>query len=262
MRDGFGIGMTILTALANLLPALPDEEAYLALFQGIRRVAQDCAGQEPRRDRAPLEGSAASLATLRRWFRQWTEVRHRNAAERTLLTAIASGADLAEIADLMLTAATDRPFADGGHALDFVNKAFECVDLIGEQHAALILPTVVGQLVAARGSDEQNAWRHPIDVVPLMTEAFVALPEAFAEGGRSARAPCRRISGALWPTPRRSGSRASAQRTSSRTGTRRCTSSPMPTPSTSCSGGSSGGTRKAAIPKACGASSRARSRSI
>jgi nitrite reductase/ring-hydroxylating ferredoxin subunit len=182
MRDGFGIGMTILTALANLLPALPDEEAYLALFQGIRRVAQDCAGQEPRRDRAPLEGSAASLATLRRWFRQWTEVRHRNAAERTLLTAIASGADLAEIADLMLTAATDRPFADGGHALDFVNKAFECTDLIGEQHAALILPTVVGQLVAARGSDEQNAWRHPIDLVPLMTEAFVALPEAFAEG--------------------------------------------------------------------------------
>jgi hypothetical protein len=182
MRDGFGIGMTILTALGNVLPDLPDEEAYLALFQGIRRVAQDCAGQEPRRDRSPLEGSAASFATLRRWFRQWTEVRHRNAAERTLLTAIASGADLAEVADLMLTAATDRPFADGGHALDFVNKAFECTDLIGAQHAALILPTVVGQLVAARGSDEQNAWRHPIDLVPLMAEAFAALPQAFAEG--------------------------------------------------------------------------------
>ncbi len=31
-RDGFGVGMTIMTALANLLPILPEEEAYLALF--------------------------------------------------------------------------------------------------------------------------------------------------------------------------------------------------------------------------------------
>ncbi len=38
-RDGWGSGMTILTALANLVPALPEEETYLALFQGVRRVA-------------------------------------------------------------------------------------------------------------------------------------------------------------------------------------------------------------------------------
>jgi nitrite reductase/ring-hydroxylating ferredoxin subunit len=87
-RDGFGIGMTIMTALANLLPMLPEEEGYLALFQGIRRVAADCDGQAPRRDRAALAGAGASVATLERWFRQWTEGRHRNAAERTLLTAI------------------------------------------------------------------------------------------------------------------------------------------------------------------------------
>jgi nitrite reductase/ring-hydroxylating ferredoxin subunit len=181
MRDGFGIGMTILTALANVLPELPEEEGYLALFQGIRRVAQDCAGQEPRRDREPLRGSRAAPATLRRWFRQWTEVRHRDAAERTLLTAIASGADLTELADLMLAAVTDRPFADGGHALDFINKAFECTERIGCEHAAAILPTVVAQLVAARGSDELNAWRHPIDLVPLMAKASEALPQAFAD---------------------------------------------------------------------------------
>src|SRR5262249_53198701 len=30
-RDGWGVGLTILTALANLLPMLPEEEAYLAL---------------------------------------------------------------------------------------------------------------------------------------------------------------------------------------------------------------------------------------
>jgi hypothetical protein len=36
-RDGWGVGLTILTALANLLPRLREEEAYLALFQGAAR---------------------------------------------------------------------------------------------------------------------------------------------------------------------------------------------------------------------------------
>ena len=53
-RDGWGVGLTILTALGNLLPELPEEETCLALFHGARRVAGDCAGQAPRRDRAPL----------------------------------------------------------------------------------------------------------------------------------------------------------------------------------------------------------------
>jgi hypothetical protein len=181
-RDGFGVGMTIMTALANLLPMLPEEEAYLALFQGIRRVAADCDGMAPRRDRAALAGAGASVATLERWLRQWTEGRHRNAAERTLLTAIEQGEAPERLAAMLLVAVTDRPFADGGHALDFVNKAFECVELIGQERAAAILPTVVGQLVAARGADEDNAWRHPIDLVPLMAQAFDALPQALAAG--------------------------------------------------------------------------------
>jgi len=36
-RDGWGVGLTILTALANLVPMLPEEEAYLALFHGAAR---------------------------------------------------------------------------------------------------------------------------------------------------------------------------------------------------------------------------------
>ena len=182
MRDGFGIGMTILTALANILPELADDERYLALFHGIRRVGADCAGQAPRREREPLHGATAAGSTLHRWFRQWIEVRHRDAAERTLLTVIAQEDDFAEVADLMLAAATDRPFADGGHALDFVNKALECVDLIGPEHAAAILPTVVAQLASARGADERDAWRHPIDLIALVDAALAEMPLAIAEG--------------------------------------------------------------------------------
>ena len=180
-RDGWGIGLTILTALANLLPVLPEEEAYLALFHGARRVAADCDGAAPRRERAPL-GSRPNPATIKRWLRRWTNVRHREAAERTLLTAIAAGASPAVLADALLAAETERAFADTGHSLDFINKAFECLDLIGWEHAAALLPTVVGQMVAARGAEELTAWRQPVDLVALCEEAASQLPELFAVG--------------------------------------------------------------------------------
>jgi nitrite reductase/ring-hydroxylating ferredoxin subunit len=177
-RDSWGVGATILTALGNLLPLLPDEETYLALFHGARRVAADCDGAAPRRERAPL-ASRPDRATLGRWLRHWSSVRHREAAERTLLTAIANGAPPAALADLLVTTATDRVFADGGHALDFINKACECLDLIGWEHAIAVLPSVVGQMVAARGAEETTAWRHPVDLVALCEEAAADLRDLF-----------------------------------------------------------------------------------
>jgi nitrite reductase/ring-hydroxylating ferredoxin subunit len=181
-RDGWGVGLTILTALANLLPMLPEEEAYLALFHGARRVAADCDGEAPRRQRAPLGRSQPDPAALKRWLRRWTHVRHREAAERTVLTAIAAGLSPAVLADALLAAETERAFADTGHSLDFINKAFECLDLIGWEHAAAVLPTVVGQMVAARGAEESTAWRQPVDLVVLCEEAAGQLPQLLAAG--------------------------------------------------------------------------------
>jgi len=180
-RDGWSVGLTIFTALANLLPMLPEEEAYLALFHGARRVAADCDGEAPRRERAPLE-SQPEAAVLKRWLRRWTSVRHREAAERTLLTAIAAGEPPSTLADALLAAATERAFADDGHALDFVNKAFECLDLVGWEQATALLPTVVGQIVSARGAEESTSWRQPVDLVALCDEAASQLPELFAAG--------------------------------------------------------------------------------
>jgi nitrite reductase/ring-hydroxylating ferredoxin subunit len=175
-RDGWSVGATILTALGNLLPVLPDGETYLALFHGARRVAADCDGTAPYRERAPLT-SQPDLATLERWLRHWSAVRHREAAERTLLTAIANGAQPPALAALLFGTATDRAFADGGHALDFINKACECLDLIGWEHASAVLPSVVGQMVAARGAEETTAWRHPLDLVALCEEAAAELSD-------------------------------------------------------------------------------------
>src|SRR3954468_3025557 len=181
-RDGWGVGLTILTALANLLPVVSEEEAYLALFHGARRVAADCDGDAPRRDRAPL-GSRPDPAALKRWLQRWTKVRHRDGAERTLLTAIASGCSPAALANALLAAETERTFADSGHSLDFINKAFECLDLIGWEHANAVLPTVVGQMVAARGAEESTSWRQPIELIALCDETVGQVPELFAPGG-------------------------------------------------------------------------------
>ena len=178
-RDGWGVGLTILTALAHLFPFLPEDEAYLALFHGARRVAADCDGEAPRRERAPL-GSRPEPAALKRWLRLWTNVRHREAAERTLLTAIAAGVSPAVLADALLSAATERAFADTGHSLDFINKALECLDLIGCEHTPALLPTIVGQMVAARGAEESTAWRQPVDLVALCEESASQMPELFA----------------------------------------------------------------------------------
>jgi nitrite reductase/ring-hydroxylating ferredoxin subunit len=179
-RDGWGVGLTILTALANLLPLLPEDETYLALFHGARRVAVDCDGQAPRQERAPL-ASRPELATLERWLRRWSAVRHREAAERTVLTAIASGATPAELASLLLAAETDRAFADSGHSLDFINKAFECLDVVGWEHAAAVLPTVVGQMVGARGAEETTAWRQPTDLAALCQTTATELAGLFTD---------------------------------------------------------------------------------
>ena len=178
-RDGWDTGLTILTALGQLLLFLSEEETHLALFHGARRVAADCDGATPSRQRAPL-ASRPDLATLKRWLRRWVTVRHRDAAERTVLTAIAGGASPAALADLLFAAETDRAFADGGHSLDFINKAFECLDLIGWEYAAAVLPSIVGQMAAARGAEERTAWRQPIDLIALCQQAALEFPRLFA----------------------------------------------------------------------------------
>ena len=180
-RDGWDTGLTILTALGQLLPFLSEEETHLALFHGARRVAADCDGAAPSRARSPL-ASQPDLATLKGWLRRWATVRHRDAAERTVLTAIARGASPAALADLLFTAETDRAYADGGHSLDFINKAFECLDVIGWEHAADVLPSVVGQMVAARGAEERTAWRQPIDLIALCQRAGLEVPHLFTVG--------------------------------------------------------------------------------
>jgi nitrite reductase/ring-hydroxylating ferredoxin subunit len=192
--SGWASGLTILSAMTNLCRHLPVEEQMLPLYQGLLHVARDCAGQPPRRDLLPLgsrsDGSArrdgggvhavsadsrigdVSQQTLKRWFRRFVEVRDEEGAQRCLLTLIASGAPPPFVSETMLAAATDHFYLDGGHTLDFINKAFEALEIIGWEHASAVLPSLVGQLCRARRSEENQSWRHPIDLVALLRESF------------------------------------------------------------------------------------------
>src|SRR5207244_6083351 len=51
---GWSMGMSILTALADVLPALAAEDRPLALLHGAVRVAEDTSGQAARFDLSPL----------------------------------------------------------------------------------------------------------------------------------------------------------------------------------------------------------------
>ena len=68
---------------------------------------------------------------------------------------------------MMIAAATDHFFVNGGHTLDFVNKGFELLELIGWQHAPTVLSSLVRGLANAGRSEEQDAWRSSIELVAV-----------------------------------------------------------------------------------------------
>jgi nitrite reductase/ring-hydroxylating ferredoxin subunit len=175
-RAGWGPGLTILTAMANSLPALSREDQALALYHGMVHVASDVSGAPPRFQLDPLPQTGVPIERQKLWFRQFIEVRDADGAERALLSAIDAGATPEELSDMLLAAATDHVFLDGGHTYDFINKACEMLDLVGWDQAIDVLPSVVRGLAMARRSEELNIWRHPVDLVVLLDSVNERLP--------------------------------------------------------------------------------------
>jgi nitrite reductase/ring-hydroxylating ferredoxin subunit len=184
---GWGDGLTILTAMANLLPDLDPDDRSLALYHGIRRAVEDTAGRVERVELDPLPGWGdgqrdVPFERLRTWFRQFVEVRHQDGAERSLRTAIAAGATPTQLADMLGAASTDHYYRDFSHVMDTVAKQCELLDLIGWEAAPLVLPAVVSQLATSTREEEGNAWHYPIDLVALVEPASARLAEVVDAG--------------------------------------------------------------------------------
>lgn len=181
-RNGWGSGLTILTAMANILPALDPADRPRALYHGLTQVAGQTAGQAPAVLPEPLPTGERRPEVFSGWLRDFVEVRNRDGAERALGTAIAAGVPRPQIAQMLFAAATDHRYLSGGHTLDFINKAFELLDRIGWEHAGDVLSSVVPVLTGAARMEESSAWRHPIDLVALLEAAFAQLEECVAHG--------------------------------------------------------------------------------
>lgn len=179
---GWGQGLTMLVCFMNLLPVLETEDRPRALFHGLAAVAQDTAGHAPRFTVPPLPDDNADLATLKRWFRQFIEVRDAEGAERCIVSAVRAGADHRQMADMLFAAVTDHRYISTGHPADFTNKALEALDLAGWELAEPVLTSLVRGYADASRMEESNAWRYPIDLVQILEHSFDHLPEALEVG--------------------------------------------------------------------------------
>ena len=186
---GWGAGLTVLTAMANVLPRLDPADHGLALVHGLAFVSRDTRGRPPRFPLLPLDGAPPSPSgsgtrtrpadQLGAWYRRFVETRSADAAERALASAIAA-ADPGSVAGMMFAAATDHVFLDGGHTIDFTNKAFEVLDHLGWEAAGDVLPTLAAQTAGASRSEERGSWRFPHDLAGLLATATAALPQRWA----------------------------------------------------------------------------------
>jgi nitrite reductase/ring-hydroxylating ferredoxin subunit len=179
---GWFRGLTTLACFMNLVPALDGDDRAVALYHGVADVASDSAGDPPRFPLEPLPGTTTEPARIARWFRRFVEVRDAEGAERAVVSAVRAGASRAQLADMLFAAATDHRYLDGGHTLDFVNKALEALDVAGWDRAEAVLASLPAQLAGAERMEESNSWRNPVDLVTLVEDAFTRLPDALASG--------------------------------------------------------------------------------
>ena len=184
---GWSSGLSILTAMANVLPELDEPDRPLALYHGLVCVARSTAGQPPDFDLQPLDTTENRPERYISWFRRFIDTRSANAGERVLRTAIRIGLPEKAVADMIFAACTDHLYLDEGHSLDSANKAFELLDHVGWENAEAILPSLIPNLVEAHRMEETSSWRHPVDLPSLLYDLYAELNEIIAAGGGKLR---------------------------------------------------------------------------
>ena len=178
---GWGPGLTTLSYMTELYPALGARDRRRAMYTGVRAVADDCADQPPRFQQPTFDNRTLSKERLKGWFRENCEVRDADGAERCLLTAV-EALPPGEVTELLVAAATDHLYLSAGHTLDFVNSALSTVEHLGWDEAPAVLAATVPQFTDATRSEEQSAWRQPVDVAALCFDAHERLPDLVAAG--------------------------------------------------------------------------------
>ncbi|UOE92043.1 Rieske 2Fe-2S domain-containing protein [Alkalihalobacillus sp. LMS39] len=183
-KAGWRSGLTILTAMTNVLPFLDKNGKILALYQGLVHVARECSGAGTKflLKELPVQANEQlDIKQLAKWYRESVEVRDPDGAERVLLTAINGNASTEQLSDMMMTAITDHYYMNVGHTLDFHNKAFEILHQIDHSLQPQVLASLLPELRQATRSEELQSWKSPINLVTPLEKAFEKLPDILSK---------------------------------------------------------------------------------
>ena len=177
--DGWSSGEAVLTIAANMWDDVNEKDHNLFLVHGLTQIARRTGGGS-RRQRFPFPEASdePDLATLKRWFRRYVDLRQRGAAERILITLHDRGHGPEVIADFVYSAATDYYFTGDGHALDFANKTFEALDYVDWQGGHEILRPIIEDLTGRTRHEETSRW---MDAVPVLEDVFTRLDDIWEQ---------------------------------------------------------------------------------
>ncbi len=182
--QGWQTGLSILSGVANVLPALDEADRGHALVHACARIAEESSGQPPRRLLPALESSgeasSRSRTGLKAWLRETIEVRDAQGAERVLATLARAHGSAAAL-DAVLAACSDHRYSDGGHTLDYALKCAELAERFpaDPELVSALFTSLVPQLAQMQRMEETSAWRRPVDVAALVAAAEPELERAW-----------------------------------------------------------------------------------
>ncbi|MFH5183500.1 Rieske (2Fe-2S) protein [Paenibacillus sp. TAB 01] len=182
---GWNSGLTILTAMAQCVDKLDKNGKILALYQGLVHVARGSSGRGARHLLSALPSADVPFERLTEWYRSCIEVRDTQGAEKVLLTSILKGVDTNRLSEMMLVAATDHFYLDGGHVFDFHSKAFEALEWADESQKERILTSLVPMMAHPTRSEELHPWQAPLNLVEPIKQAVSELERHAAQTNRA-----------------------------------------------------------------------------
>ena len=181
--SGWGAGLTVLVAMANLLPQLDPDDRALALVHGLTFVARDTVNHAPRFAVGALETQDVPVDRLADWYRRFVDTRSSRRGR-------AHARDRARRAGPAGRRRDDD--VRGGHRPRVHRRRPH--DRLHEQGvrsasitSARTRPARSCRRSCARPrppprSEEFGEWRHPHNHAALARRTIEALPDALAEG--------------------------------------------------------------------------------
>ena len=88
---------------------------------------------------------------------------------------------------MLFATASDHRYLDSGHVLDFTNKAFEALDIVGWDMAEGVFTSLVPLYTKATRMEERSSWRHPVDLIQILDKIFQRNSHLIGNGPRKAR---------------------------------------------------------------------------